>query len=86
MRFLVDNTLSPRVAEVLQQVGHDAVHVREYGLQAALDLEIFGWAAEESRSWSLLTPTLEPCWLGAPPPILPGSPQGGSPSSRPPCS
>jgi predicted nuclease of predicted toxin-antitoxin system len=49
MRFLVDNPISPQVAEALTRSGHDAVHVRDYGLQAADDAAIFGRAAQEKR-------------------------------------
>jgi len=49
MRFLIDNALSPVVAEGLCQSGHDAVHVRTVGLAAAADATIFEYAAREQR-------------------------------------
>ena len=49
MKFLVDNAISPRVAERLRQAGHDALHVRTRGLQTASDGDIFDVAINEAR-------------------------------------
>ena len=46
---LIDNALSPALAALLQQAGHDAIHVRELGLQHADDEVIFERAATEHR-------------------------------------
>jgi len=50
VRFLIDNALSPKVAEGLRQAGHEADHVREIGLAHADDLRIFELAAEQDRT------------------------------------
>ena len=49
MKFLVDNALSPLLAEALRNHGLDAVHVRDYGLATADDATITARAAQENR-------------------------------------
>jgi predicted nuclease of predicted toxin-antitoxin system len=49
MKFLVDNALSPWKAAGLKEAGHDAIHVRDIGLQHASDEEIFKQAEQEGR-------------------------------------
>ncbi|WP_437719829.1 DUF5615 family PIN-like protein [Sorangium sp. So ce861] len=49
MRFLVDNALSPILAGRLREAGHDAVHVRDYGMAAAPDEQVMECAAREDR-------------------------------------
>ena len=50
MRFLIDNALSPALAALLQQAGHDAIHVRSIGLQHADDDVIPRFARALARS------------------------------------
>ena len=41
MRLLIDNALSPALADLLRNAGHGAVHVREVGLHHADDKEFY---------------------------------------------
>jgi predicted nuclease of predicted toxin-antitoxin system len=49
VRLLIDNALSPLVADGLSHAGHDVVHVLERGMHAADDEEIFSVADREDR-------------------------------------
>jgi predicted nuclease of predicted toxin-antitoxin system len=49
VKFLIDQPLSPAVAVELGRAGHDAVHVRDLGMHAASDEEIFDRAARDDR-------------------------------------
>ena len=49
MRFLLDQNLSPLVADVLRAAGHDVVHVRDLDLAAASDRTIMEMAAAQER-------------------------------------
>lgn len=49
MKLLIDNALSPQIVILLQQAGHDVVHVREYGLHQADDSVILERAEKEHR-------------------------------------
>lgn len=49
MKFLIDNALSPIVADGLRKAGHDALHVRDYGMHAADDESILLRAGHEGR-------------------------------------
>ena len=49
MKFLIDNALSPVIADRLTAAGHDAAHVRDYDMQAATDAEVLERAEQEER-------------------------------------
>ena len=59
MRFLVDESLSQRVARLLVDSGHDAVHVGDIGLLGAPDQEVMRAAADASRVLVSTIPDLE---------------------------
>jgi predicted nuclease of predicted toxin-antitoxin system len=50
LKFLIDNGLSPAVADALRLAGYDAVHVGLRGLAAASDELLFDLAAREGRT------------------------------------
>lgn len=43
-KFLIDEALSPFLAGFLQELGYEAVAVREVGLKGKSDREIVAWA------------------------------------------
>jgi predicted nuclease of predicted toxin-antitoxin system len=49
VKLLLDANLSPKVARLLKQAGHDAIHVGDIGLLSAPDPEILQAAAKEER-------------------------------------
>lgn len=60
MKLLVDNALSPVLAELLRKAGHEAVHVRDIGLHhaavlAALLLSNLGQLTEALTTGCVVT-------------------------------
>jgi len=49
MRFLLDNNLSPKLADFLRAAGHDVVHVRDIGLGSAPDTVVIDEARTQGR-------------------------------------
>lgn len=50
MKFLIDNNLSPLLADALKAAGHDVLHVRDLGMQAAPDEAVLERARAEERT------------------------------------
>jgi predicted nuclease of predicted toxin-antitoxin system len=49
VKFLIDNNLSPLLGEGLKAAGHDAVHLRDLGMQAAPDPAVLQHARVDER-------------------------------------
>jgi predicted nuclease of predicted toxin-antitoxin system len=67
VKFLIDNNLSPLLADALKAAGHDAVHLRDLGMQAATDYIVLEHAKADERSWSPLT-LISAAWSPGPVP------------------
>lgn len=49
MKFLIDESISPLVAEPLTTAGHDVVHARDVGLRSAPDPVVLATAGDAGR-------------------------------------
>ena len=49
MKFLIDQNRSPRLAELMREAGHDAVHTLDLGLEAADDEVLLRLATDQAR-------------------------------------
>jgi predicted nuclease of predicted toxin-antitoxin system len=49
VKFLIDNNLSPLLADALKAAGHDAVHLRDLRMQAATDHVVLEHARADER-------------------------------------
>lgn len=47
MRFIIDNQLPPALAQHLRDLGHEAMHVLDLGLESASDREIWHFVSEQ---------------------------------------
>jgi len=50
VKFLIDQNRSPRLAALLRESGHDAVHTLELGLERAEDIDLLLLAEREGRT------------------------------------
>lgn len=57
MKFLVDQNVSPEVAQLLTAAGHNALHLRDRAMQRATDQQVLDFASSRSGSSFRLTPT-----------------------------
>ncbi len=53
MKLLLDQNLSPRLVQELQEAYPDSTHVREFGLQSAPDVEI--WQLAKKRGFVIVS-------------------------------